>query len=150
MQILRDSEIRKQEGRKNDIKQKIKDSYISNKNPIKNQMIDYKKKLEMLKNNQNAKGAKSPKIKKTRKGTKLFFDENLDIKDLSNIMFVYKTEENRNFENSDLSNFKFITQNKNDSINNIDQFVKSAKRISKDDFNQSKYYMNTSGNINKR
>lgn len=147
MQQHRDSKFQIQEEKKNEIKEQIKDSYLNNNNPQKNKMLEFKKKLEMLKKNEiNA--ARSPKILKSSKGKKIFFDEKLEEKDFD--LHKLKLEESFNGNNINISEFKFPVDKENNKIENINDFIKIAKRISKDDFNQSSYQINAIGNVSKR
>jgi len=147
MQQLRDSNFKKHEEKKNEIKKQIRDSFLNNNDPQKNKMLEYKKKLEMLKNKE-INLAKSPQILKNTKGKKIFFDEKLEEKDLN--LFKLNFENSHvNFNSVDISELKFPDDNKNNKIKNINDFIKVAKRISKDDFNHSSTTKKTVGeNVN--
>ncbi len=71
MQQLRDSNFKKHEEKKNEIKKQIRDSFLNNNDPQKNKMLEYKKKLEMLKNKE-INLAKSPQILKKQSTTLRF------------------------------------------------------------------------------
>jgi hypothetical protein len=147
---LKDSQNKIDEDKKDQIKEQIKASYLDNKDPQKNKIIEFKKKLEMLKNNE-AIGARSPKIEKKSKGKKIFFDEQLEEKDLHDLKKIkkFKLDDSYNINNSNISEFKFTTEKEINKIKDIHDFLKIAKRISKDDFNQSSHQINTNGNVSK-
>jgi len=129
------------------LKQQIRDSYLANKNPNTNKILEYKKKLEILKNIQNY-NTQSPKAKKTIDEKKVFFDEALEICDLKEKFKL--TEESFNLNNSHLAELKFSTSNNIKKMKNLEDFLHSAKRISKDDFDISKFAINNSGNLSRR
>ena len=148
MQELRDSKFKKQEEKKNEIKEQIKASFLDNKDPQKNKMLEFKKKLQLLKDNE-INTIRSPKIVRSSKGKKVFFDEKLDEKDLHSIN-KYPLDDSWNLNIENISEFKFNVENENNKIKDINDFVRIAKRISKDDFNKSSYKINASGNVSKR
>lgn len=151
MQEMRNSKFKIHEEEKINMKEKIKASYLENKDPQKNKMLEFKKKLEILKNNNDLLGAKSPKIEKSSKGKKIFFDENFEQKDLHELNNINKfiLDESCNLSNTNIGEFKFINENDQKKIIDINDFIKNAKRISKDDFNYNSYHYSTNENVSK-
>lgn len=129
------------------MKQQIRDSYLADRNPNKNKILEYKKKLENLKNSQNY-TTQSPKAKKSTNENKVFFDEALQIYDIKEKFNI--TEESLKHNNSNLAELKFSTTKDIKKIKNLEDFMHNAKRISKDDFDISKLATNNSGNFSRR
>ena len=150
MKEMKDYKNKIEEDKKNQIKEQIKASYLDNKDPQKNKILEFKKKLEMLKDNE-AIGARSPKIEKSSKGKKIFFDEQLEEKDFHELNKIkkFKLDDSFNINHSNISEFKFTTEKEINKIKDINDFLKIAKRISKDDFNQSSHQIKTKGMLAK-
>lgn len=118
--------------KKKEIKEQIKASYLEDNDPQKNKMKEYKKKLEILKKEREQEQlTKSPQIEKASSSRRPFFDENFILENNK----IEKDSTNKINNEDVIGNFKFSNQAAKSikNANDIDDFIKNAKMISKDD-----------------
>lgn len=116
---MRNSRYEIHKNKKQQMKDQIKASVFSNIGS-NDKISEYKKQLENLKQSRNS--SKSPQTKGNTSSKKLFFDENYKIKDIDKF----------NLDNN-IADYKF-TDPQDVKVENLDDLIKCARQISKDDF----------------